>query len=215
MRHDKKTMNYQRRVLALMGFLLPILAPLMGFIAYDKNEAEFWHSISATFYATSNICMIGVLAIFSFFLITYKGYDIGDGAITTFSALMALGILIFPCKTSATGETTGIFNLPTAISHVIHCIVAGLLFGSFAFMIGLRFTKHDKNLVLTEKKLKRNRIYKTCALIIITAMTMQVLTSMLEIGWFTIINETIMLWAFSFAWAVKADTFKRFADKTS
>lgn len=212
MRHDKKTMNYQRRVLALMGVLLPVLAPLMGFIAYEKNGKEFWYSISATFYATSNICMIGVLAIFAFFLVTYKGYDIGDRLTTSFSSLMALGILIFPCSTSAAGETTGIFNLPTPVSHIIHCIVAGLLFGSFAFMIGLRFTKHDKALVLTEKKKQRDRIYKTCALIILTAMAMQVLTSMLDIGWFTIINETIMLWSFSFAWAVKSDTFKKWRD---
>lgn len=212
MRHDKKTMNYQRRILALMGFLLPVLAPLMGFIAYDKNGAEFWHSISATFYATSNIFMIGVLAIFAFFLFTYKGYDIGDNATCTFSACMAIGILVFPCKTSAAGETTGLLDLPTIVSHGVHCVVAMLLFGSFALMIGLRFTKHDKALVLTEKKKQRDRIYKSCALIILAAMAMQVLTSLLDVGWFTIINETIMLWAFSFAWAVKAGMFKRWQD---
>ncbi len=212
MRHDKKTMNYQRRMLALMGFLLPILSTLPGFIAGDRNAPDFWWSISATFYATTMIFMCSDLSIFSFFLCTYKGYDIGDRVTCCFSGAMSAGILLFPCKTSAAGETTGVFNLPTPISHIIHCIVAGLLFGSFAFMIGCRFTKHDPALVLTEKKKQRDRIYKTCALVILTAMTMQILTSLLDIGWFTIINETIMLWAFSFAWAVKSDLFKRWRD---
>ena len=68
MRNDKDTMRWQRKILAVFGVLLPILAPLFGFLAYDKNGPEFWYSISATFYASSNIFMIGVLAIFAFFL---------------------------------------------------------------------------------------------------------------------------------------------------
>lgn len=212
MRHDKKTMNFQRKTLALMGVLLPILAPLMGFIAYDKNGSEFWYSISATFYATSNIFMIGTLAIFAFFLFTYKGYDIGDNVTCSFSAFMALGILIFPCDCSLADKTTGVLNMPTPVSHVVHCIVAGLLFASFAYMIGFRFTKHANYVAWTPKKLKRNDIYIICALIIAIGMVSQVITSLIGIKWMTIVNEAVMLWAFSFAWAVKADCFKRWID---
>lgn len=212
MKKDKASMNYQRKMLALFGLLLPILAPLMGFIAYEKNGPEFWWSISATFYATSNIFMIGTLAIFSFFLITYKGYDLGDNATCTFSALMALGILVFPCKTATSGATTGVLNLPTNISHVAHCIIAMLLFASFAYMIGWRFTKTDVA-VRTDRKKIRDKVYTICAYIILGAMGLQVVTSVFGVGWFTIINEAIMLWAFSFAWAVKADCFKKFIDK--
>ena len=213
MRHDKATMNYQRKTLAIIGLFLPILSPVMGFIACDRNGPEFWWSISATFYASSNILMIGALAIFAFFLKTYLGYDIGDKVTCTFSACMAAGILIFPCKTLAAGETTGIFNLPTEISHVIHCIVAALLFISFAYMIGCRFTKHDPAVPFTKEKIKRNEIYLKCAQFIVIGMCSQCITSMLNIGWFTIINEAVMLWAFSFAWAVKAGCFKKFIDK--
>lgn len=212
MRHDKATMNYQRKILALFGLLLPLLAPIMGFIAYEKNGPEFWYSISATFYASSNIFMIGTLAVFAFFLFTYKGYDIGDNATCSFSAAMALGILIFPCRTSTTGATTGVLNLPTGLSHVIHCVIAILLFGSFAYMIGFRFTKTD-TLIRTEGKKIRDKIYSVCSYIILGAMVCQVFTSVFGIGWMTIVNEAIMLWAFSFAWAVKADCFKKFIDK--
>lgn len=212
MRHDKATMNYQRKILALFGLLLPLLAPIMGFIAYEKNGPEFWWSISATFYASSNIFMIGTLAVFAFFLFTYKGYDIGDNATCSFSAAMALGILIFPCQTEASGATTGVLNLPTPLSHVIHCVVAALLFGSFAYMIGFRFTMSDTT-HKTKGKLIRDKIYTICSYIIMWAMICQVFTSIFNIGWMTIVNEAVMLWAFSFAWAVKADCFKKFIDK--
>lgn len=212
-KYDKKSMKYQRRFLALLGVLLPILSVVLGLPAAERNGPEYWYSISATFYATSGWVMAGVLCGFFGFLKTYKGYDLGDRCTTNFSAFMALGILIFPCKCQAAGERTGIFNLPTETSNVIHCIIAALLFGSFAYMIGFRFTKTwDPLFHQTKKKETRNKIYRVCALIITLAMANQVLTSILGIKWFTIINETIMLWAFSFAWAVKADTFKKWRD---
>ena len=211
MKHDKATMNWQRRVLSLLGVLLPILAPLFGFIAYEKNGPTFWYSISATFYATSNILMIGVLSIFAFFLWTYQGYDIGDRYTTRFSSIMAIGILVFPCKCPAAGDTTGILNLPTNVSNIAHCIIAALLFASFAYMIGFRFTKTSAITVTTNKQI-RNKIYYICAGIILFFMLNQVITSVLNISWMTIVNEAFMLWAFSFAWAVKADTFKQFID---
>ena len=211
MRHDKATMNFQRRMLALMGFLLP-LTTILGFIGGDRNAPDFWWSISAQYYATSRDFMVGTLWVFGCFLIAYLGYDLGDKLTTTFSAVMAFGILLFPCKTSAAGPTTGLLNLPTELSHVIHCICAAGLFGSFAYMIGFRFTKHDEKKKYTTEKLNRDEIYSICALIIGTAMCSQVVTSILGIGWATIVNETIMLWAFSFAWAVKADWFKKWRD---
>ena len=212
LKHDKASMNFQRRMLSLMGLLLPVLAPLLGFIAYDRNAPDFWWSISATFYATSNWLMIGTLAIFSFFLWTYKGYDIGDDFTTKLSSITALLILVFPCKTSATGPTTGILDLPTNISHVIHCIDALMLFGSFAYMIGCRFTKTGA-IELTDGKKRRNTVYRICATVIVSAMLSQAATSILGIGWMTIVNEAIMLWAFSFAWAVKSGMWRtKFGD---
>ena len=205
-------MIFQRRVLAVIGFLLSPVSIVFGLFALDKNGPTFWYSISAMFYATCGSIMTMALGIFAFFLFCYLGYDLGDRATCCFSGAMALGIVVFPCKCAAAGETTGLFNLPTNISNVIHCIIAALLFGSFAYMIGCRFTKTNKVEWPTIEKFKRNRIYKTCALIILTAMGLQVLTSLLKVAWFTIINETVMLWAFSFAWAVKSNLIKRWSD---
>lgn len=212
LKNDKETMHWQRKMLALFGALLPILAPLFGFIAYSKNGPHFWWSISATFYATSNILMIGILWTVAYFLWTYKGYDIGDSISCKFSAISALLILVFPVQCDASTDTVGILNIPANISNVFHCISAALLFGSFAYMIGFRFTKTN-NKVVSNKKITRNKIYYICAGIIVGFMILQVITSLLNIGWMTIVNEAFMLWAFSFAWAVKADVFVKFKDE--
>ena len=210
--YDKLTMTWQRKMLSLYGALLPVLAPLFGFIAYSKNGPHFWWSISATYYATSNILMIGVLGTVAFFLWTYKGYDIGDSFTCKFSAIMAVGILVFPCECDAAGDRTGILNLTTSVSNVFHCICAAGLFASFAYMIGFRFTKTGAPLKITDGKEIRNTIYRCCAGVIVMFMISQVATSLLNIGWMTIVNEAIMLWAFSFAWAVKAGVFEQFKD---
>jgi hypothetical protein len=86
-----------------------------------------------------------------------------------------------------------------------------LLFGFFAYMIGWRFVKTDAMIRSSGKK-TRDRIYRICAYIILAAMGMQAMTSFMCIGWITIVNETVMLWAFSLAWAVKAGCFKKLND---
>lgn len=212
MKHDKATLNQQRRNLAIIGFLLPILCVVLGLPFMDVNGESFWHSISATYYATDGDVMRIALGIFGWFLFCYRGYDIGDRLTCGLSGAFAWGIVMFPCKCDAAGLTTGLLNLPTNISHVVHCIIAALLFGSFAYMIGCRFTKTDM-LVMTVGKKRRNNIYHICAIIIAVAMVSQFATSLFGIGWMTIVNETIMLWSFSFAWAVKSDCFKAFIDR--
>ena len=129
-----------------------------------------------------------------------------------FSAAMAAGILIFPCSCDAAGDRTGILNLSTPVSNVFHCICAALLFASFAYMIGWRFTKTDMPMRMTGQKEIRNTVYRACAGVIILFMLCQVVTSLCNIGWMTIVNEAMMLWAFSFAWAVKAGVFIQFKD---
>ncbi len=212
LKNDKDTLNWQRRWLARLGFSLPILAPLAGLPAIDKNGPEFWYSISATFYATSGVLMVMTLGIFGAFMFTYPGYDKGDRRTSVFSALMAIGIVLFPCECAASPERVGIFDLPAHVSHIYHCIIAALLFASFAYMIGFRFTKTDKKYMSTYK-IARNKIYHACAIIIAAAMGLQVITSVFGISWMTIVNEAIMLWSFSFAWAVKSGMFKKIVKK--
>ena len=81
-------------------------------------------------------------------------------------------------------------------------------------MVGYNFTRSKGEKMTPEKEL-RNKIYYACAGIIGVFMLNQVISATCGFpGYWTLINEAVMLWAFSFAWLVKAEFFSCFNDKT-
>lgn len=193
----KSQLHFQRLVLGVICGLLPICCVLFGLIGADSALLgdEWWYSISATYYANSNVWIIGSLVLASFFFFTYKGYDLGDRVLTNISAVSSLCIIIFPCW-CAEFERVGLFMLPIKLSTVLHNISASVLFISFALMILTQFTRG--------KDAKRNRVYYFCGSIIVVFMISQVITSIFNIAWATIINEFFMLEAFAVAWITKS-----------
>lgn len=195
--HFESQLHYQRLVLGVICGLLPICCILFGLIGADSAllGKEWWYSISATYYANSNIWMIGSLVLASFFFTTYKGYDIGDRLLTAVSAVSSLGIVVFPC--SGTFERVGLFMLKNGISNAVHCVFAALLFISFALMILTQFTKGGDS--------KRNVVYYICGGVIVAFMLNQVLSVVFRYpAYWTWINEFFMLEAFAVAWIVKS-----------
>lgn len=190
-------LHFQRLVLGLICGLLPICCILFGLIGADEAPLgnAWWHSISATYFSNSQVWMIGSLVLASFFFATYKGYDIGDRVLTLISSVSSISIVIFPCGNKVY-KRCGLFMLPTATSSTIHNISAAILFLSFAVMILTQFTKGQNK--------TRNRIYYTCGTVIVLFMISQVITTILGIGWMTLINEFFMLEAFAVAWIVKS-----------
>jgi hypothetical protein len=190
-------LHFQRLVLGIICGLLPICCVLFGLLGADTAlfGKAWWYSISATYFSNSQVWMIGSLVLASFFFATYKGYDIGDRVLTIISSVSSLCIVIFPCGNSVF-ERCGLFMLPSKLSGSIHNITAAILFVSFAVMILTQFTKgQDK---------KRNRVYYTCGIVIFVFMISQVVTTIFNIGWMTIVNEFFMLEAFAVAWIVKS-----------
>ena len=189
--------HFQRLVLGIICGLLPICCILFGLIGADEALLgnAWWYSISATYFSNSQVWMIGSLVLASFFFATYKGYDIGDRVLTIISSVTSLCIVIFPCGNNVF-EKCGLFMLPTKLSSTIHNISAAILFISFAVMILTQFTKGQNKI--------RNRVYYICGAVIILFMISQVITSVLNIGWMTVVNEFFMLEAFAVAWIVKS-----------
>jgi len=222
----KSLMLFQKEMLGILGFLLVPCAILFGLLG-DHNPETWWNSISMTYYANSNICMIGVLFSMSVLFFSYYGYDASDKILSFVAGAAALGILVFPCGheglpcnevgDNLTGavecvKRTGILDLEIGLSFKIHCLCACVLFIDFAIMTGYSFTKSSSE-DLSDKKKLRNKIYKICSGIIIVFMVNQVVTSITGApGWWTLINEFVMLLAFSFAWLVKAEFFNSLND---
>lgn len=190
-------LHLQRLSLGIICGLLPICCVLFGLFGADTAPLgkSWWYSISATYFSNSQVWMIGSLVLASFFFATYKGYDIGDRVLTMISSISSICIIIFPCSNTVF-ERCGLFMLPTNISSVLHNIFATTLFLSFAAMILTQFTKGQNK--------RRNRVYYVCGTVIILFMISQVITSILEIKWMTLINEFFMLEAFAVAWIVKS-----------
>lgn len=193
--------HYQRFMLGAICGLLPVACLLFGALGEIRgiNYPEWYNSISATYFANSNMCMIGALCLCSFFLFTYKGYDLGDRAYTLVAAVSALLIVACPCA-AAPMDYMGLLALPTKLSDIVHMVAAIALFGSFALMTLTQFTKG--------KHKRRNRIYRICGSIMLAFMAVVALASVFGWpGYMTMICEAGMLDAFAFAWIVKSGVF--------
>ena len=212
----KRLMIFQKKILGLLGFWL-VPCALLGGLCGDNSaikDPQWWNSIRMTYYANSSICMIGVLFSMAVLFISYVPYKPSDRAWTFVAGLSALGILVFPCKHDEI-LTTGLFGLNSDLSFIIHCFCASVMFICFAIMVGIEFPKKHPYEKMTPEKEVRNKIYHICAIIIVVFLITQAITSQFKkLEFLTIINETIMLWAFSFAWLVKAEFFDCFNDKT-
>ena len=198
----EKQVHYQRFMLGIICGLLPVLCLLFGLLGgmVGINNPEWYVSISATYFANSNMCMVGALCLCAFFLFTYQGYDLGDKVLTTIAAVSALLIVACPCSAMGTAAFLGLFALPAAVSNVIHSIAAAALFLTFAIMILTQFTKGGHK--------RRNIIYYICAIIMLLAMVVVVLSMLLNfVPYMTMICEFIMLEAFAVAWIIKSGVF--------
>lgn len=194
--------HYQRFMLGIICGLLPVACLMFGLLGECRgiNYPGWYNSISATYFANSNMCMIGALCLCSFFLFTYKGHDLGDRLYTLVAAVAALLIVAFPC--AAPVEYMGLLALPTWLSDAIHMVAAAALFGSFGLMTLTQFTKG--------KNKRRNIIYRICGWTILTLMAVIGLGVFFDgPGYITMICEAGMLWAFSIAWIIKSGVFPK------
>ena len=199
----ESTTHYQRFMLGIICGFLPVGCVLFGLLGEltGINYPGWYNSISATYFCNSNMCMIGSLCLCAFFLFTYKGYDLGDRALTIIAAVSAL--LIVACPTTASpANYLGLFALPAKTSSTIHDISAAVLFVSFALMILTQFTKGNQK--------RNNTIYRICGWIMVFVMALVAVSRFLPLpAYMTMVYEFVMLEAFSVAWIVKSGAFQK------
>ncbi len=191
-----------RNVLGGLGMLLPLISILGGLFVRNKPES-WWYSISVTYYITPALPIIlGACAIF---LLCYRSYEKIDTIINVLSGVFALGVVLFPCENPYGIEYAGFFQLPVAVSSVIHAICAMLLFALLAFNIGWLFTRGNNSF--------NNKIYKICSYSMIVIMGIFLIMAIAGLfgfkypQWLVMIVEAILLLLFGFAWLVKGQFF--------
>lgn len=213
---DKTSMLLQRRILGLLCIAIVPTSIIFGLFGKDSNPNYWYTSISATYWANSDIFMIGLLFSTSIFFFSYKGYDWRDRVCSIVQAISALGVIAFPVRPELPIEKAGLFLIPVNICNIFHLVSAGILFASFAFNILFLFTIGNNE--PTEKKKLRNNIYIVCGILIIIGALLIAFSIVPPFNripkWFpfTMICEFVLLTAFGFAYLVKSEAINKFND---
>ena len=207
---EKNQYIWQRRVMGVMILALSPLSILFGLIGWKYNPDGWWHSISDTYYANSQMVMAFIISVSSFFFCTYAGYDWRDRVVNLMSGIGLLGLLLFPCHNeglAAVGARVGLFNLPIELSGIIHTCFALLAFLGFFINEMFLFTLGGNE--ISPGKKKRNMIYRICACTVIVACILLALKNFVNMPANTTwIAEIIVLTGCGVAWLVKGEALK-------
>lgn len=186
-----------RKAVGWIGILLPFCL-ITGMLLIFKGEI-IQKSISLYYYTGMRDFFVGAICAIALFLLFYKGYDRVDNRAGNLAGFFAIGIALFPTTESGPLNWVGIVHLICASAFFI--IIAG--FSLFLFT--------RKGSLPTARKLKRNKIYIACGLIIITCLlSIMVFFIFIEknkpdssyVFW----AETLALIAFGISWLTKGGT---------
>ena len=211
-----------------LGMLLPWIALLGAYIVAKAQPGSikpgFWAdlSISETYYVTP--ALAGVLTTAAVILMSYKGYDLIDHAITSLSGIFGTLIVLFPCNCAQVNpnDLVGFFQLPAEVSHTIHCTAAVIFFILLAFNSLFLFTRSwykDENgnkvyIPQTKQKKIKNVIFKVCGVgmlcgLILVPLPLNFIPAKVFIA------EAIALTFFGVSWLIKGEVFGLLSDNKS
>jgi len=195
-----------RGLIGLLGLLLPITVWLVA--AASEPGRETPGSISGYYYTDARDVLVGALCAIGVFLVAYR-FDscrrdrISDDALTNIAGVCAIGVALFP-----TGPPDPPDAPATWVSFV-HGGFALVLFALLAFLSYFRFTRCDPGTDERDPaKLRRNRVYRTCGVVIAAALLVAVLDGFLRLRLVPLDDglyweETVMVLAFGTSWLVK------------
>lgn len=198
-----------RGAIGLIGILFPIVILITGNLMSECREVQ--ESMSAYYFTPARDYFVGMLFTIGVLLMIYRGYEKVDNILSTITGLAAIGIALFPTNM---GDGSNDCNMSSAYHYpTLHYIVAITFFVCLIIFSLVLFTKTDKTKP-TPEKLKRNRIYKTCGWIMVTALVLMAANKLgykqiprmlgLE-GTFTFVMEWIFLSAFGVSWITKGE----------
>jgi hypothetical protein len=196
-----------RQTLGILGILLPWLDLLFGTVFGVGNPRHWNNSISSTYYANSGIIFTGLMIAVGLFLITYRGYDMGDRMTCTISGIFGMTLAIFP-NDCLDGRLWNLFMLPKEVTNIVHSISALIFFLALIYMIVFRFTKGDTS---DFSKRRRNIIYRICGGGMALSFLAFIVCSLLKIAPWNMLffSEALALFFFGVAWLVKGKSLER------
>lgn len=205
--------NGVRQAIGYLGIIMPAIL-MVGTLTIG-HCTELQDSISHYYFTIMGNVLVATLCSFSIFLFLYQGYERWDNIVTSFAGLCALGIALF-ATTQISDIDCAVCFLPACKARVwTHYISAALFFTTLSYVSFCLFTK--SNGPKTKKKKIRNKIFRTCAVVMLVSIIFILLIKI--IPWLgthlakykpVLWLEWIALIAFGISWLVKGKAM--FAD---
>lgn len=214
-----------RKLIGVLGMALPLL--LFGFLYLDNGLEYPLESISHYYYTRVSSIFVIILSLLAFFLIVYEGKEPADFYISSSAGIFALLAVLFPTSNITEiccdpAKKYAVTLLPASDFRMyFHYAVSGLFFLCLSYMCFFLFTKSNKTPSKRgSKKILRNRIYRTCAILMFLAILVPFAGFLKIIPQecfktfpLTFWMETLAVESFGFAWLVKGETlFKDYTE---
>jgi hypothetical protein len=179
-------------------------------------------SISDYYIFRTRDAFVGILFAIGWILFAYKGYDRIDAIAGKLACIFAIGVAVFP--SSEKGWQGSMHFICAACLFTILAFFSIYLFTRtgnppFDFWRTIKqvfgFIKPDNS--MSEEKIKRNKVYIICGLLMLVLL---ILTGLYKWLWVktavsvikpVLITEWLMIWAFGISWMIKGETL--FKDK--
>lgn len=206
--NSQLAINYltMRKAIGILGMALPFILLTGNSIA--NGGLVFQSSISAYYFTSMRNVFVGILCAVGLFLFSYKGYNKFDNILADIGAMFAVITGFFPCLPDGT------VPCPYKSYDVLHLISAGIFFTVLIIFSMFLFTKSDKKKKdRSQKKNRRNGLYRTCGIIMAVCIAGIVVIDNWIRG-LLIYNpvfwlESVALLAFGISWYVKGTTYSK------
>ena len=196
-----------RKLIGIFAIALPIILLIGSLLLSDCTGVQ--SSISAYYYTIMRDVFVGILITVGIFLFAYQGYEKIDNIASNLGGFFIISTSLLPASISKVSSCI-IVPMEKGVIGILHNVFAGLFFLVLIYFCLILFPKSSGD--LTEKKKKRNILYKTCGYIILVSMIMIGVSPILQENNFfrilrtiptTFVFEAIALFAFGLSWLVK------------
>jgi hypothetical protein len=185
-----------RRTIGILGMSMPfILAG--GAWAFFSIGLQI--SLSAYYNTPMRDLSVGLMFVLSGFLWSYRGYDRRDQIAGKLASIFGWLSAIFPLPQNPT---------QLGLLGVLHNLLAGVFFLILIYFSAFLFTKSHPDQSPTPQKVRRNRIYRLCAIVMGAALVIgltlhyqSTFAPFRPLFW----GETLATEAFGIAWFVKGE----------
>ncbi|MBV9163532.1 MAG: DUF998 domain-containing protein [Pseudonocardiales bacterium] len=198
-----------RAGIGAMGTLLPFVLFFGNSILVRRFD--FRSSLSSYYYTDMRNVLVGSLCAIGVFLVAYR-YEPVDTWASSLAGIAGICVALFPTSPDSAKRigTVG----------AVHLVAAVIFFGTLAFFCLCLFTRSNqpKDRQTVRKRL-RNRIYRTCGVLIILSIVCAVASKFLPAQDIGVIHplfwcEVVAILSFGLAWAIKGETISPLRDRT-